>query len=523
MSQVKFHTVEQPQSDTTAFVLSCNRLDVLDQTLQSFLATRDYVTKMVIVDDSAEPGVFETLVERYGAFSDVICFPRNRSQWWAMDFMVSYCDSEYIFYVEDDWKFLQNGYLNKSKEILKKYRDIGLVDISWRTFEWQGIDSYDKKLIDDTFYYKKLWRISDYHLHWYGWCGSPNLKRRDDLILLGRVEKWHNEWNIDRRFLGLGFKSVYLNGQYVDHLGDNCSKMEGKRPDDSTTPESYYPIELLKNRTYPKFDYYQWDKHYRHPHDITLVTMMVDIDRQGRGIEEHYIPSIQNLLSSRHPVIVYCDEKYHSILKKMKTGAPLSLFTFDRSYLEKEWFFEPIKNIVTQRQWIDQSLWMQDSVISNPYYIPLTMMKQRFLDNTTRTSGASYYYWIDSGMFSSYNIQENINDFYFTKIPKDKFFMTSFPYTGYKEMHGFNAEKMKEIFNVQPNQVCRASMFGGSKFHVQAMTNLFYSYLKKSIDNGAVGAEESIYTLINEHQPYFFNLFKMESGDIKNYLKTIKQ
>ena len=57
MSQVKFHTVDQPDSDTTTFVLSCNRLDVLAKTLQSFFDTQDYVTKMVIVDDSAEPGV----------------------------------------------------------------------------------------------------------------------------------------------------------------------------------------------------------------------------------------------------------------------------------------------------------------------------------------------------------------------------------------------------------------------------------------------------------------------------------
>ena len=61
MSKVKFHTVDQPDSDTTTFVLSCNRLDVLDETLKSFYNTRDYVTKMVIVDDSADEGVFETL------------------------------------------------------------------------------------------------------------------------------------------------------------------------------------------------------------------------------------------------------------------------------------------------------------------------------------------------------------------------------------------------------------------------------------------------------------------------------
>lgn len=522
MDKVKIHTVEQPESDTTSFVLSCNRLDVLDQTLQSFFATQDYVTKMVIVDDSAEPGVFETLVERYGKFSDVICFPKNRSQWWAMDFMVSYCDTKYIFYIEDDWKFLQNGYLNKSKTILEKYREIGLVDISWRTFEWQGIDSYDKTLVDESFYYKKLWRISDYHLHWYGWCGSPNLKRRDDLILLGRVEKWHNEWNIDRRFLGLGFKSVFLNGQYVEHLGDNCSRMEGKRPNDSTTPENYYPRQLQVNRTLPRFDYYQWDKHYRHPNDISLVTMLVDIDRQGRSVEDHYLSSLENLLSSRHPVIIYCDEKYRSIITKMDKGAPVTIVPFDRTHLEREWYFNPIKNIISQEQWLNQSSWMKDSVISNPYYIPLTMMKQRFLENYTYNVNSSYLYWVDCGMFSSYNIKENINNFYFTIIPKDKFFMPFYPYSGYNEMHGFNAEKMLELYGTKPNYVRRATLFGGSKFHIRAMTKIFYSELKRCLDSGAVGAEESIYSLISAKHPYFFDHHQMKDGNIFNYLNTIR-
>ena len=164
------------------------------------------VADLVIVDDSAEPGVFEKLVEEYGNVADVICFPNNRSQWWAMDFMVSYCDTEYIFYLEDDWELLKPGYLNQSKAILQKYREVGVVDTSWRTFEWQGIDSYHGGLVDNMFYWKKPWKITDHHVAWHAWVGSPNLRRRDDLIMLGRVEKWHNEWNIDRKFTALGFK-----------------------------------------------------------------------------------------------------------------------------------------------------------------------------------------------------------------------------------------------------------------------------------------------------------------------------
>jgi len=159
--RVKIHTTDQPESDITTFVLSCDRLDVLKPTIDSFLRTKNYQTKMVIVDDSAREGIFEELVDSYGSFSDVICFPSNRGQWWGMDFMVSYCDTDYIFYLEDDWEFIgKDDYLIRSKEILETYRDIGIVDISFRTFEHQGIDSYHKEeLIDDSFFYKKFGRL----------------------------------------------------------------------------------------------------------------------------------------------------------------------------------------------------------------------------------------------------------------------------------------------------------------------------------------------------------------------------
>lgn len=516
MAKLKIHTTEQPDSDTTTFILSCNRLEVLDKTLQSFLMTRDYVTKMVIVDDSAEDGVFETLVDRYGSFSDVVCFPRNRSQWWAMDFMVSYCDSEYIFYLEDDWELLKPGYLNASKQILQKYRDIGTVDISWRTFEWQGIDSYDKTLIDDMFYYKKLWRISDYHLHWYGWVGSPNLKRRDDLILLGRVEKWHNEWNIDRRFLGLGFKAVFLNGEYTRHLGDACSRMNGKRPNDGTTPEDYYPKELNKNRTYPVFDYLQWDKQLRHPYDITIVTALIDLNRNDRDFENHYLEGLKKIINTRHRIVVYAEEKYHDSIKKMRND--VICINFNHASIENTDYFLKVQSLISKDEWKNQAPWMKDSVIASKYYIAMTLMKQELLEYASRFMTSSYYYWVDSGMYNSYNITEDFNSFYFTKIPKDKFFITSFPYIPEAEIHGYSVKVLLEI----PNYVCRATIFGGTKEQIQSMKTKFYEQIHQSLNDGYIGTEEAIFTILSIKYPEDFNRLEMPNGDIKNLLHKLR-
>lgn len=522
MNLLKTHTVEQPDSDVTTFVLSCNRLDVLDVTLKSYWDTVDYVTKMVIVDDSAEPGVFETLVERYGDRCDVICFPRNRGQWWAMDFMVSYCDSEYIFYLEDDWQLLETGYIQKSKAILEKYRDIGTVDISWRTFEWEGIDSYDKTLVDDTFYYKKAWRITDYHLQWYGWVGSPNLKRRDDLIMLGRIEKWHNEWNIDRKFLALGFKAVFLDGEYARHLGDECSKMAGRRPDDSTTPESYYPEELLRNRIWPSFNYYFLDTHLEGPDNITLVTAMIDIGRADRSFENHYLDSMTRLLESRHHIVIYADPKYFDLLNQIRAGRSMTLKPFTLSNIFDVPGYDEIVQTISRSTWYSQSEWMKTSVIRNHNYIPLTLIKQQMMEDSLNDTNSNYVYWVDSGIYGSFDVADDFNSYYFTKLPRDKFFISAFPYFTNSEIHGYNIDKMTELCYTVPNRVCRATIFGGHRDQIKKITPLFYDLVRESLSCGAIGTEESIYTILSYQHPDLFHVYSMENGDINNLLRTMK-
>ena len=533
MNQVKFHTVEQPVSDTTTFVLSCNRLDVLDQTLKSFYATRDYVTKMVIVDDSAEPGVFEALVERYGKDCDVICFPRNRSQWWAMDFMVSYCDSEYIFYLEDDWELRMPGYLNQSKQILQKYREVGVVDISWRTFEWQGIDSYERELIDGMFYWKKPWKITDSHLAWHAWVGSPNLRRRDDLIMLGRVEKWHNEWNIDRKFTALGFKGVFLKGEYARHLGDHCSRMAGQRPDDSKVPYDFYPPELLANRRAPFINFREMDWIYPYPGDVTIVTGLLDISRGDRSFEEHYIKGLDKLLAIRNPLVVYAEKEWHEyIVKRRKelsiatSNNRIEVREFNRETLENLVFYQDVQNIITKPEWINQAEWMKNSPLVSQYYVTLTLAKPFMLDNVAQENpfGSKRFYWVDSGMCNSFGVTDPLTEFNFLKMPDTgKYCLSSYPYYALHEIHGYNINTMTNYIGKRPEYVCRATIFGGDKEAVTKFTDKYYETIDDSLHFGAIGTEEAIFTIIEMKHPDLVERYAMTNGDIKNYLNTIRR
>lgn len=230
--RTQIHTADQPDSDITAFVLSCDRLDLLAATMSSFLATVGENAKLVIYDDSARPDIFQTLVESYGDKADVICFPENRGQWVAYDFMSSYCFTKYIFYVEDDWEFLAPGYMQLSKKILEQNPLIGNVDLAVQMGAPYGCVGEET----EDFFWKKPWRLSENHLYWIGWQGSPNLKRREDYIRLGRIETCGPEWVVDRKFHLMGLKSVISKTPYVRHLGDYRSRMDGKRPVDQITP-----------------------------------------------------------------------------------------------------------------------------------------------------------------------------------------------------------------------------------------------------------------------------------------------
>lgn len=536
MSKIQIHTIAQPLSDVTTFVISCNRLDLLEQTLESFYRTNDYLTKMVILDDSGDIGVFEKLVNKYGDRCDIICFPTNRGLWWALDFMTSYCETEYIFYLEDDWEFVNSGYIQESKKILEKYREIGIVDISQRTFEFQGIDSYDRTLVDDHFYWKKPWKITDYHAAWHIWCGSPNLKRRDDMLMLGKVEKWHTEHNIDRKFTSLGFRGVFTKNKYVEHIGDNRSKMVYKRQFENKIPYDYYPLEILKNRTKPKMDYYELDQIYEYPGDVTLVTCLLDLNRNDRSFEEHYLSGIENLLSVRYPLVVFSSPEYHENLSSKRRD--MNIATSDNKiYLESLTldtitnlpFYEAIQKIIRSSSWQEQSSWMKDSVIISDNYIPLTLYKLFMLkDICLKNPGNSKrFYWIDSGIVNSFHIQEPLTEFDFLKLPKNnKIFLGSFPYNinnTESEMHGYNLDKMSEYVGEKSDYVCRATIFGGTQEAILNLFNVYEKVISDSINIGCIGAEESIFTIIEKKYPDLFDRFAMPNGDIKNILNLLKR
>jgi hypothetical protein len=100
-------------------------------------------------------------------------------------------------------------------------------------------------------------------------CGSPNLRRREDLVRFGRHEIMKTEWHSDRMFALMGLQYVFAKDAYVTHIGDGRSKMEGKRPtNEIVTPDDFNPLKAFCRL--PKIDWYFMERDYGGPPYLEL-------------------------------------------------------------------------------------------------------------------------------------------------------------------------------------------------------------------------------------------------------------
>jgi hypothetical protein len=100
--------------------------------------------------------------------------------------------------------------------------------------------------------------------------------------------------------------------------------------------------------------------------------------------------------------------------------------------------------------------------------------------------------------------------------------MTTFPYKSYTEIHGYSSDTINRVFSVNPEKVCRATFFGGTKEQIEEVGELYNKILHRSLEENMVGTEESIYTLCRYLNSSLIETFDMPSGDINTFLDTLR-
>jgi hypothetical protein len=203
----------------SAIFFSCRRLELLKETVVSFLASNTYpMREIIIVNDSGDTAIHEQLKRMYPNFT-LVLHPENVGLIKSIDLGYAHIKTDYFFHDEDDWAFNgKEGFMEKSVEIMQHRPDIEevwLADYNAHPVEPEVLKAgnTEYRLVGDSG-------------PWHGFTTACGLKRISDYKKVAPYadipwEKtiWHRECIIGQQYFKLGYRTAILMEEYVHNIG----------------------------------------------------------------------------------------------------------------------------------------------------------------------------------------------------------------------------------------------------------------------------------------------------------------
>lgn len=268
--------------------------------------------------------------------------------------------------------------------------------------------------------------------------------------------------------------------------------------------------------------------------NLTLVTALFDI---GRGELEggfkrsfdHYIECFTRLLKVDYPMVIFCEESLADTIWKYRDPKNTKLVFKTINDLKNFPFYNEVQTIRQNPEWINRAGWIRDSTQAQlELYNPLVMSKQFLLHDASLFNffDSRYYLWVDAGIANTIGDPTHYFDADFeAKITPDlnKMLYVAFPYDGTVEVHGYEKKAMDKMANATTEYVCRGGIFGGPKHTLSEINDIYYHLLSSSFNQGLMGTEESIFTIISYLHPEKVNVQMIEdNGLVYKYLEDVK-
>ena len=235
--QIKMEKVGNTD-EVTMIITSCNRPELLKKTLESFMIHNTYpIKETFIIDDSGIHGCNDEIIH---PFIDVLNIkniynPVNLGQVQSIDKVYSYVTTKYIFHCEEDWEFLQPGFIEKSLNIFQGKETEKLYTVWLRPHHCTSGHPilYDN---EEKGYFKMDPGFSYVYCdETYTWCGftfNPGLRRTLDCLLfhpyfincektVKNGKEYVGEYTLNKKYADTGYYAVILDDQkgYVNHIG----------------------------------------------------------------------------------------------------------------------------------------------------------------------------------------------------------------------------------------------------------------------------------------------------------------
>lgn len=270
----------------------------------------------------------------------------------------------------------------------------------------------------------------------------------------------------------------------------------------------------------------------------TIVTGIWDLGRDSldagwsRGFD-HYISKFRDLLQNLDdiPLIVFIDPKHESIVWEYRKKDNTVVYHHKKEDFSGSFFpfFNEVQTIRTNEKWLNQVGWLKDSTQARmKYYNPMVMSKMFLLHNAKifNPFNTEYMFWLDGGITNTVHPGYFSKDKVIQKIEKivEKFIFICFPYETTTEIHGFDIHEMKRYCNDNNvNRVARGGFFGGHIDYISEANNDYYSLLNESLNQGLMGTEESIFTIMTYQNPEIYRYETINNdGLISTLFENIK-
>lgn len=110
------------EDQVTLVVTSCNRVTLLDKTLESFVKYNTYpIHQTLLIDDSGVLHCNSDVCKKYPQLNITEIYNiKNIGQIASIDKVYAMVKTKWIFHCEEDWHFLDYGFIEKSMKILKE-------------------------------------------------------------------------------------------------------------------------------------------------------------------------------------------------------------------------------------------------------------------------------------------------------------------------------------------------------------------------------------------------------------------
>jgi hypothetical protein len=267
---------------------------------------------------------------------------------------------------------------------------------------------------------------------------------------------------------------------------------------------------------------------------ITFVTGLFDIGRGelksgfNRPFEK-YLECFERLLTIDYPMVIYIEPQNEHIVWKHRSRENTVVMLKTLDDLRAFPFYNKIQEIRQKPEWYGQSGWMPDSTQATlELYNPLVMSKHFLLNDASLFNhfDTKYYMWIDAGISNTIgNPKDWIDENFQQRIAPhlNKMFYVAFPYDGTVEVHGFEKNALNRYAGTNTTYVCRGGLFGGEASALHEINDIYYHLLNDSLNNGYMGTEESIFTIIAHKYPKKCNVrFIDGNGLIIKFLSDLR-